>query len=78
MKLSVLISGYKHVFHLFVIRTDHRNELREYLSKRDIQTVINYPIALPLLPAYARYNYSKKDFPVASDFQDKILTSYIP
>lgn len=69
-----ILERYKHVFHLFVIRTDHRNELREYLSKRDIQTVINYPIALPLLPAYARYNYSKKDFPVASDFQDKILS----
>lgn len=33
-----------HVWHLFVIRTENRDELQKYLSNKDIQTVIHYPI----------------------------------
>jgi dTDP-4-amino-4,6-dideoxygalactose transaminase len=34
----------QHVWHLFVIRTEKRNELQEYLQKNGIQTIIHYPI----------------------------------
>lgn len=33
-----------HVYHLFVVLTDNREELQAYLSNRDIQTLIHYPI----------------------------------
>jgi len=33
------------VWHLFVIRTNNRKILQEYLSKQQIQTIIHYPIA---------------------------------
>jgi len=33
----------KHVYHLFVIKTDFRDALKEYLSKNGIQTFIHYP-----------------------------------
>ena len=33
-----------HVWHLFVIRTKRRDELKEYLEKNEVQTVIHYPI----------------------------------
>lgn len=33
-----------HVWHLFVIRTERRDELKEYLEKNEVQTVIHYPI----------------------------------
>ena len=42
----------RQVYHLFVIRTDRRDELRTYLSDREIQTGIHYPTALPKLAAY--------------------------
>ena len=32
-----------HVFHLFVIKTDNRNELKEYLNDNNINTTIQYP-----------------------------------
>ena len=66
--------NYKHVFHLFVIRTEFRDELKDYLKKAAIDTVINYPTALPLLPAYSKYLYKKEDFPIASEYQEKILS----
>ncbi|WKD86110.1 dTDP-3-amino-3,6-dideoxy-alpha-D-galactopyranose transaminase [Polaribacter huanghezhanensis] len=33
-----------HVWHLFVIRSERRDELKEYLEKNGVQTVIHYPI----------------------------------
>jgi dTDP-4-amino-4,6-dideoxygalactose transaminase len=33
-----------HVFHLFVIRTNNRQELQDYLLKNGVQTAIHYPI----------------------------------
>ena len=40
------------VYHLFVIRTTRRDELRKSLTERGIQTGIHYPISLPKLKAY--------------------------
>lgn len=42
-----------HVYHLFVIRTEHRDELKSFLAERQIETGIHYPIALPKLQAYS-------------------------
>jgi dTDP-4-amino-4,6-dideoxygalactose transaminase len=42
----------RHAFHLFVIRTKQRDQLRAFLTDRQIQTGVHYPIALPKLRAY--------------------------
>lgn len=42
----------QHVYHLYVIRTRFRDELREFLKARGIETGVHYPIALPKLAAY--------------------------
>ena len=47
------------VFHQFVIRTENREELIEFLENKGIQTGIHYPIALPKLKAY---QYLKSDY----------------
>ena len=64
----------KHVFHLYVIRTDKRNALQKYLSEKGISTGIHYPTPLPLLPAYKYLNHTPSDFPIASNYMDKILS----
>jgi len=38
--------GFKHVYNQFTIRTNRRDELKEYLKKKDIETMIYYPIPL--------------------------------
>lgn len=50
--LPTLPGNGRHAFHLFVIRTDRRDELQAFLAEREIQTGIHYPIALPKLRAY--------------------------
>jgi dTDP-4-amino-4,6-dideoxygalactose transaminase len=51
----------RQVYHLFVIRTDRRDELAEFLAKRDIQTGVHYPIALPRLAAYHNHPQAKEE-----------------
>lgn len=64
----------KHTWHLYVIRVGNRTALMEFLKEKGIETAIHYPTALPNLPAYHYLNYKASDFPVASKFQDDILS----
>ena len=63
-----------HVYHLYVIRTENRDALREHLSEAGVSTVLNYPKALPFYPAYAYLGHVPKDFPVAYFNQSRILS----
>ncbi len=74
VRLPEIRAGHRHVFHLFVIRTDKRNALRSYLSEKGIATAIQYPSALPFLEAYARLGHTKADFPVIAQYQEQILS----
>ena len=67
-------SGRDHVYHLYVIRTENRDALREHLSEAGISTVLNYPKALPFYPAYAYLGHVSKDFPAAYFNQSRILS----
>jgi dTDP-4-amino-4,6-dideoxygalactose transaminase len=51
--LPVRYEWAKQAYHLFVVRTSRRDELQSYLSKKNIQTGIHYPISLPKLKAYS-------------------------
>jgi dTDP-4-amino-4,6-dideoxygalactose transaminase len=42
----------RHVYHLFVVRTQRRNELQTFLKSHGIETGVHYPKALPALAAY--------------------------
>lgn len=64
----------EHIFHLYVIRTRQRNGLKKFLSENEIDTAIHYPTALPNLPAYSYLGHQPSDFPVASKYQDEILS----
>lgn len=68
------IIGTQSVFHLYVIKDKRRDELAKFLIERGIQTSINYPVALPFLPAYKKYGYKSMDFPNAYKNQSQILS----
>lgn len=67
-------AGREHVYHLYVIEHEDRDGLARHLREDGIQTVINYPVALPFLPAYARFNHRPEDFPRAHAMQSRILS----
>ena len=43
-----------HVYHQYVIRTEKRDELRNYLSEHGVETAIHYPVPIHHQPAYKR------------------------
>ena len=63
-----------HVYHLYVIRTNQRDALRRHLADAGVATVLNYPKALPFLPAYEFLQHAPADFPVAYANQSHILS----
>jgi dTDP-4-amino-4,6-dideoxygalactose transaminase len=61
-----------HVFHLFVIRTENRAALQEYLAQNDIQTVIHYPIPPHKQKAFSDWN--NLSFPITEKIHDEVLS----
>lgn len=74
VRTPVVAPGRDHVYHLYVILTERRDELRQFLKDRGVATALHYPTILPLLQAYERYGHKQEDFPVASAHQEKILS----
>lgn len=74
LETPVALEGREHVYHLYVVRHDWRDELAAHLAVAGIQTVINYPVALPFLPAYQRFGHVPGDFPNAWANQGRILS----
>ncbi len=64
----------KSVFHLYVVRHKNRDELREFLQKRDIATGIHYLKPIHLQKAYSHLRYKEGDFPVAEKVMKEILS----
>ena len=64
----------KHTYHLFVIRTEKRAELAEFLKQKGIETAVHYPVALPNMKAYEYLRHKHSDFPVATKYQAEILS----
>ncbi len=42
-----------HVYHLYVVRSTRRDELRAFLKTREIEALVHYPVPVHLQPAYA-------------------------
>jgi dTDP-4-amino-4,6-dideoxygalactose transaminase len=63
-----------HVYHLYTIRHPRRDALAAHLAAHGVQTAINYPVALPFVPAYSRYRHKVEQFPNAFADQGQILS----
>jgi dTDP-4-amino-4,6-dideoxygalactose transaminase len=63
-----------HIFHLYVIRAEKRDELAGFLNSKGIETGIHYPTALPFMPAYNYLGHQPKDFPMAHKYQGEIIS----
>jgi dTDP-4-amino-4,6-dideoxygalactose transaminase len=46
IKLPYEVPGYRHVYHLYVIEVDDRDEMLQYLNDRGIDAKTHYPIAI--------------------------------
>lgn len=61
-------------YHLYVIRSQWRDELRKYLDTEHISTGLHYPVPLHLQNAYGFLGFKQGDFPNAERLQSQILS----
>jgi dTDP-4-amino-4,6-dideoxygalactose transaminase len=62
------------VYHLYVVRTLHREGLMAYLEKAGIGTGIHYPIPLHLQNVYKGLGHKEGDFPVCEKVTSEIIS----
>ena len=62
------------VWHLFVIRTPKREQLRQKLTAADVGTLIHYPVPPHLSGAYADGKWARGAFPIAEHLADSVLS----
>jgi dTDP-4-amino-4,6-dideoxygalactose transaminase len=61
-----------HVFHLFVIRTEKRNELQNYLKDNGIETMIHYPFSPHKQKAL--HSWNNLSFPITEKIHNEVLS----
>ena len=62
------------VWHLFVIRCQNRDNLRQYLSENGIGSEIHYPIPPFLNKAYQYLNINSENYPITIKYSEEILS----
>jgi dTDP-4-amino-4,6-dideoxygalactose transaminase len=74
VQLPSIAPGRSHVYHLYVIKSDARDQLQAHLAEAGVATMLNYSKALPFYPCYSRLAHTPSDFPNAYRNQDRILS----
>ncbi|MBJ6369294.1 DegT/DnrJ/EryC1/StrS family aminotransferase [Snuella sedimenti] len=73
---NIKIPSYKdfnqHVFHLFVIRSEKRNVLKDYLYSVGIESFIHYPV--PVHKQLAYKEYKDFNFPITEQIHNEVLS----
>ncbi len=63
-----------HIYHLYVILAERRDQLAEWLKGRGIATGVHYPIPIHLQTCYQDLGYHKGDFPEAEGYCNRTLS----
>lgn len=61
-----------HVWHIFAVRTENRDEFQQYLTENNIQTIIHYPTPPHKQGAYKEWN--DLSFPITEEIHNTILS----
>lgn len=72
VQTPVTAPGNHHIFHVYALQTDRRDELQQHLERSGVPTLIYYPLPLHLQKVYAGYGWLEGDFPVAEATSKRI------
>jgi dTDP-4-amino-4,6-dideoxygalactose transaminase len=68
------VTGRRHVYHIYAVRTHDRDELQRSLLAEGIHTGLHYPIPAHLQVAHRDLGYRKGDFPVSEAAANEVLS----
>ncbi|MEO7991967.1 MAG: DegT/DnrJ/EryC1/StrS family aminotransferase [Chryseolinea sp.] len=75
IKIPVRSKYSTHVFHQYTIQVaERRDELKTFLEKNEIPTMIYYPVPLHLQKAYQRTGFGEGSFPVTEQLSKTVLS----
>lgn len=74
VELPRIREGATHIWHQFVLRTERRDELMDYLKEKGIGTIIHYPIPPHLSEAYAYLGKKPGDYPITEKYASEVLS----
>ncbi len=74
LQIPTVASEATHVYHLYVIKTNRRDELAAFLKEKNIDTLIHYPIPPHLQKAYKDMGKMKGDHPIAEKLSEEVLS----
>jgi dTDP-4-amino-4,6-dideoxygalactose transaminase len=63
-----------HVWHLFVVRVNNRDQFKKYMEENDIKTDIHYPIPPHLSKAYNYLGFKEGDFPITEKYAKTVVS----
>jgi len=66
--------GFNHVFNLYTIMSERRDEIHKVLHENRISSVVYYPVPLHLQKAISFLGYKKGDFPMAERASREVLS----
>ena len=64
----------KHVYHIYQIQIENRDDVAATLKEQGVATGIHYPIPLHLQPAFADRGQDRGTFPIAERLADRMLS----
>lgn len=67
-------AGVRHVFHLYVLRVQRRDELLAYLNEKGVEAKVHYPVPLHLQEGVAQFGHKAGDFPVTEEHGRTAIT----
>jgi dTDP-3-amino-3,4,6-trideoxy-alpha-D-glucose transaminase len=71
---SLPFEGADHVYHLFVVRTEQRDELREHLTEHGVASAVHYPQPIHLTDAYAPFGLTEGSLPECEQLSRRICS----
>lgn len=66
--------GVRHVFHLYMLKSERRDELLAFLNARGVEAKVHYPVPVHLQPAAKDLGYGPGAFPVCEADCSKLIT----
>ena len=64
----------RHVYHVYAIRVQERDEVRRYLEEKGIGCGVHYPIPIHLQEACRGLGYTEGAFPIAENLAEEFLS----
>jgi len=74
LELPETAPGSEPVWHLYVVRSAHRDALAAHLARRGIGTGLHYPDPVHLTPAYRHLGHGRGAFPIAERYASHCLS----